>query len=193
MILTTAAAARTSSGSSGACTVPNLFKATTIGQRPPSSWPSPRRRVPAWRAVAMALLCLAGCLTAVALTLAVTAVTHARIAERVRWSPDFPGRPVLFDEQAIVVIAAGFALIAAAKARSTRSVAICVAVGAPVAAAGALALSNAGAVAHCARHYNGRRPHRSRQLRPPRPDNPAANLSQKRIKRWPVLSRLINE
>jgi transposase InsO family protein len=27
-------------------------------------------------------------------------------------------------------------------------------------------------------HYNGRRPHRSRQLRPPRPDYPAAETSQ---------------
>ena len=30
-------------------------------------------------------------------------------------------------------------------------------------------------------HYNGRRPHRSRQLRPPRPDHLAADLSQQRI------------
>ena len=29
-------------------------------------------------------------------------------------------------------------------------------------------------------HYNGRRPHRSRQLCPPRPDHPVADLSQKR-------------
>jgi transposase InsO family protein len=42
-------------------------------------------------------------------------------------------------------------------------------------------------------HYNGRRPHRSRQLHPPRPDHPPADLSQKRIKRKPVLSGLINE
>ena len=35
-------------------------------------------------------------------------------------------------------------------------------------------------------HYNGRRPHRSRQLRPPRPDRPVADLSQKRMKRRPV-------
>ena len=42
-------------------------------------------------------------------------------------------------------------------------------------------------------HYNGRRPHRSRQLRPPRPDHPVADLSQKRIKRQPVLGGLINE
>jgi putative transposase len=42
-------------------------------------------------------------------------------------------------------------------------------------------------------HYNGRRPHRSRQLRPPRPDHPVANLSQQRIKRRPVLGGLINE
>jgi len=42
-------------------------------------------------------------------------------------------------------------------------------------------------------HYNGRRPHRSRQLRPPRPDHPVADLSRKRIKRRLVLGGLINE
>jgi transposase InsO family protein len=42
-------------------------------------------------------------------------------------------------------------------------------------------------------HYNGRRPHRSRQLHPPRPDYPAADLSQERIRRRPVLGGLINE
>jgi transposase InsO family protein len=42
-------------------------------------------------------------------------------------------------------------------------------------------------------HYNGRRPHRSRQLRPPRPDHPVADLSQDRIQRRPVLGGLINE
>jgi hypothetical protein len=42
-------------------------------------------------------------------------------------------------------------------------------------------------------HYNGRRPHRSRHLRPPRPDHPVADLSRKRIKRRPVLGGLLNE
>ena len=42
-------------------------------------------------------------------------------------------------------------------------------------------------------HYNGRRPHRGRQLRPPRPDHPVADLSQERIQRRPVLGGLINE
>ena len=42
-------------------------------------------------------------------------------------------------------------------------------------------------------HYNGRRPHRSRQLRPPRPDHPFAGLNQHRIKRRPVLGGLLNE
>jgi putative transposase len=42
-------------------------------------------------------------------------------------------------------------------------------------------------------HYNRRRPHRSCQLRPPRPDHPVANLTQQRIQRRPVLSGLINE
>ena len=42
-------------------------------------------------------------------------------------------------------------------------------------------------------HYNGRRPHRGRQLRPPRPDYPAVDLSQERIQRRPILGGLINE
>ena len=42
-------------------------------------------------------------------------------------------------------------------------------------------------------HYNGRRPHRSRHLRPPRPDHPVADLSRKRIQRQPLLGGLINE
>jgi putative transposase len=44
-----------------------------------------------------------------------------------------------------------------------------------------------------AAHYNGRRPHRSLQLHPPRPDHPVADLSQQRIKRCPVLGGLISE
>jgi putative transposase len=42
-------------------------------------------------------------------------------------------------------------------------------------------------------HYNGRRPHRSRQLRPPRPDHPAPDFSEERIRRRSVLGGLINE
>jgi len=42
-------------------------------------------------------------------------------------------------------------------------------------------------------HYNGRWPHRSRQLHPPRPDHPAADLSCEQIKRRPILGGLINE
>ena len=42
-------------------------------------------------------------------------------------------------------------------------------------------------------HYNGRRPHRSRQLHPPRPDHPVADLSKERVQRQPVLGGLINE
>jgi putative transposase len=48
-------------------------------------------------------------------------------------------------------------------------------------------------LADYAAHYNGRRPHRSRQLRPPRPDHPVADLSQERIQRRPLLGGLINE
>ena len=41
-------------------------------------------------------------------------------------------------------------------------------------------------------HYNGRRAHRSRQLRPPRPGHPVAGLSRERIKRRPILGGLLN-
>jgi hypothetical protein len=43
------------------------------------------------------------------------------------------------------------------------------------------------------RHYNGRRPHRSRELRPPRPTHPVANLDSPRIKRQQFLGGLISE
>jgi len=48
-------------------------------------------------------------------------------------------------------------------------------------------------LAKYARHYNGRRPHRGRQLRPPRPDHPVAGFSQKRIKCRLVLGGVISE
>jgi len=43
------------------------------------------------------------------------------------------------------------------------------------------------------RHYNGQRPHRARELHPPKPTHPVADLSQERIKRRPILGGLINE
>src|SRR5436305_4750307 len=42
-------------------------------------------------------------------------------------------------------------------------------------------------LAEYAAHYNGRRPYRSQQLRPPRPDHPVADLCHERIQRRPVL------
>ena len=48
-------------------------------------------------------------------------------------------------------------------------------------------------LAEYAAHYNGRRPHRGRQLHPPRPDHSVADLSRSRIKRRPILGGLINE
>jgi len=38
-------------------------------------------------------------------------------------------------------------------------------------------------LAEYVRHYNGRRPHRARELHPPRPTHPATNLNSHRIKR----------
>jgi hypothetical protein len=47
-------------------------------------------------------------------------------------------------------------------------------------------------VAHVLDH-NGRRPHLSRELRPPRPDHPVADLSRERIKRRPVFGGFLND
>jgi putative transposase len=47
--------------------------------------------------------------------------------------------------------------------------------------------------AEYAAHYNGRRPHRGRQLRPPWPDHPIAGFSRERIKCRLVLGGLISE
>jgi putative transposase len=48
-------------------------------------------------------------------------------------------------------------------------------------------------LAQYARHYNGRWPHRGRQLHPPRPDHAVADFAQDRIQRRAVLGGLINE
>jgi hypothetical protein len=48
-------------------------------------------------------------------------------------------------------------------------------------------------LAEYASHYNGRRPHRGRQLSPPRPDHPIPDLNHERTKRQAVLGGLINE
>jgi transposase InsO family protein len=44
-----------------------------------------------------------------------------------------------------------------------------------------------------ARHYNGRRPHRTLQLQPPHSDRPVIDLTHERIKRRPVLGGLITQ
>ena len=48
-------------------------------------------------------------------------------------------------------------------------------------------------LAEYVRHNNGRRPHRGRDLHPPQPTHPVADLSHERIMRRPVLGGLINE
>jgi len=44
-----------------------------------------------------------------------------------------------------------------------------------------------------ARHYNGQRPHRRRQLRPPRPDQPIPARPARRIRCRAVLGGLLHE
>jgi hypothetical protein len=48
-------------------------------------------------------------------------------------------------------------------------------------------------LARYAVHYNAQRPHRSQQLRPPRPESPVSEPIRGRIRRRPILGGLINE
>ena len=48
-------------------------------------------------------------------------------------------------------------------------------------------------LAEYTRHHNGQRPHRGRQLRPPRPDHPIAGFSREQIKRRLLPGGLISE
>ena len=50
-----------------------------------------------------------------------------------------------------------------------------------------------GVLARYAMHYNGQRPHRTLQLRPPRPKSPVPEPGHGRIRRRPVLGGLLNE
>jgi transposase InsO family protein len=44
-----------------------------------------------------------------------------------------------------------------------------------------------------ARHYNGRRPHRSLHMQPPRSDHPPTDLTHERVKRRTILAGLITD
>ena len=115
-------------------------------RRPPDPAGTTARRR---RWLAPVLLGLTGGLATIGLMLALSALTHARIAEAVRWNLDFGTGLYFFEEQAIVVIAVVCALIMAAMVRSAAGLALSVVVGAAAAAVGALALPNVLSMAHC--------------------------------------------
>jgi hypothetical protein len=46
-------------------------------------------------------------------------------------------------------------------------------------------------LAEYVRHYNGRRPHRARELRPPQPTHPVPDLNYEQIKRFAVAPGLV--
>jgi Zn-dependent protease with chaperone function len=99
-----------------------------------------------WRT---ALLCLAGGLTTVVMTLAVDAVAHARIAAPIRWSGFFASYLTQWDAQAAVLIAVAFAMIAAARIKSAESVLLALAVAAIVATLGTAVAVNLQGIGDC--------------------------------------------
>ena len=97
----------------------------------------------------IALLCVAGGLTAVVLTLVTDAVAHARVAAIIRWSGYFASYLAQWDDQAVVIIAVAFALIASAMITSTRWVPISLAIAAVVAVVGTPVAVNLTGIGAC--------------------------------------------
>ena len=96
-----------------------------------------------------ALVCLAGVLTTVLLTLAIGAVAHADVTEPVRWSGIFAPNLRRWDEQAAVVIAAICAAIAAVYTKATRFLVAGLGVAVIVAAAGTFIAINVVGITSC--------------------------------------------
>jgi Zn-dependent protease with chaperone function len=107
-----------------------------------------------------ALICLAGAVAMLALTLVMAAVVHTRIAPAIRWNAFFFSNFVGFEQQqAIVLVAVLFAVIAAlylaaVRVASWQSVTIAVVVGAVVAALGILARTSALAIGGCSAPFS---------------------------------------
>ena len=102
----------------------------------------------------VALICLAGAVATVTLTLATAAVVHARIAPAVRWNGWFYANFSIFELQAVILVAVIFALIAAVQLASAQSLTIAVVVGAIVAALGIFAIMGALTIGNCAAPFS---------------------------------------
>jgi Zn-dependent protease with chaperone function len=106
------------------------------------------------RARPAALICLAGLVAVIAVTLVTAAVARARIAPAVRWNGLYFGQFVPFEEQMVILVAVIVALVAAAMLADELSDTIAIAVAAVIGALGILAMSGTLTLGNCAAPFS---------------------------------------
>jgi Zn-dependent protease with chaperone function len=118
-----------------------------------------RRTAPAtgrWlnRARPAALICLAGLVAVIAVTLVTAAVARAHIAPAIRWNGLYFAQFLLFEEQMVILVAVLVALIAAATLTYELSDTIAIVVAAVIAALGILAMMGSLTLGNCAAPFS---------------------------------------
>jgi Zn-dependent protease with chaperone function len=117
-------------------------------------WTAPATRRWLNRARPAALICLAGLVAVIAVTLVTAAVARAHIAPAIRWNGLYFGQFLLFEEQMVILLAVIIALIAAAVLTYELSDMIAIVVAAVVAALGILAVMGSRALGNCVALFN---------------------------------------
>ncbi len=110
---------------------------------------APKPRVWLERGRPLILICLAGIVTVIAVTLVTAAVARALIAPAIRWNSVYFVDFLLFEEQMVILVAVIVALIAAATLTYALSDTIAIAVAAVVAALGVLAMMGSLTLGNC--------------------------------------------
>jgi Zn-dependent protease with chaperone function len=106
------------------------------------------------RARPAALICLAGVVAEIAVTLVTAAVARAHIAPAIRWNGLYYAQFLLSQEQMVILVAVIIALIAAAVLPYELSDTIAIAVAGAIGALGTLAMMGSQALGHCAAPFS---------------------------------------
>jgi len=125
-------------------------------RRPASGLRDTARKPRVWleRCRPLILICLAGVVTVIAVTLVTAAVARAHIAPAIRWNGVYFTNFLLFEEQMVILVAVIVALIAAATLTYALSDTIAIAVAAIVAALGILVMMGSLTLGNCVAPFN---------------------------------------
>ena len=117
-------------------------------------WTALATRLRLKRARPVALICLAGVVAAIAVTLVTAAVARVRIAPAIRWNGVYFAQFLLFEEQMVILVAVIVALIAAAVLTYEPSDTIAIVVAGVIGALGILAVMGSLTLGNCAAPFS---------------------------------------